>query len=65
MVLMTTKPSTQKNANGYYRGVLRDESGKVVWMCVHQHRNRDRSQRRHGQIQFNRSAFDCARQMAK
>lgn len=34
-------PSTQRTENGWYRGVLRDAKGKIVWVSLAIRHNRD------------------------
>ena len=48
--------ATHKKAGSYgYRAAIKDEAGRIVWVCSHIHRNRDMDTRTYGQ-----SAVHCA-----
>lgn len=52
------KPGVQRDGTRW-RGVLRDSKGKVVWICLHAHQNRDNNTYRFGGV-YRYSARSCA-----
>lgn len=69
MLRATTKRIGYNGARGFgycYKGVLKDERATVVWMCLHEHSNRDdneylRPPLTYAEFPSKRSALNCAR----